>query len=105
MVLGNRREIQNFADRMELNLSRKDEERGDSWKRCSYAFFFERLDDEIKELKEAVLNGRMADIQREAADVGNFVMMIHWKALDDWSERVAKSMEESNIDPPGSYSR
>lgn len=101
----NRREIKNFAEDMEFNLSMKDEERGDSWKECQYDFFFERLEDEIKELKEAVINGRMSDIRREAADVGNFAMMIHWKALEDWSNIVAKRMEEANIDPPETYSR
>lgn len=101
----NRREIRNFAEDMEFNLSVKDEERGDSWKECGYDFFFERLNDEIEELKVAIINGRMSDIRREAADVGNFVMMIHWKALEDWSNKVAMRMEEANIDPPGSYSR
>lgn len=101
----NRQEIKNFAEDMEFNLSMKDEERGDSWKECQYDFFFERLEDEIKELKEAVINGRMSDIRREAADVGNFAMMIHWKALEDWLNIVAKRMEEANIDPPETYSR
>lgn len=39
-------------------------------------YLLKRLDDEVEELKEAIIKGSHKDIIRETGDVGNFAMFI-----------------------------
>lgn len=70
-----RNEVKEFAEQMEIKLRENDHKGG--WKNCSYDYLFSRIQEELDELYQAVMNGaRYAVIMREAADVGNFAMMI-----------------------------
>lgn len=86
-----RREVKGFAELMELKLLMHDEERGDEWKKERIEFFMARLEQEFNELKQAVISGKMKNIQYEAADMANFLMMLSWKVEDDWTEEMAKN--------------
>jgi len=85
-----RQEVAQFAELMELKLSMHDEERGEKWKEEPQEFFTARLEEEYAELLEAVISGKMKNIQYEAADMANFLMMLSWKVQDDWAEEMAK---------------
>jgi len=54
------------------------------WLKCSYAYLFSRLEDEVKELQEVLLDDKIPykhkKIILESSDVGNFSMMIADKA-------------------------
>ena len=103
---GIRKEINEFAQEMELKLAVHDEDRGDSWKQCSMKFFIDRMKEEIQELETAINSGRMNLIQKEAADVANFAMMASWKAKDDWvNESVKRLFPRGDEDVPGSLMR
>ncbi len=66
-----------FAALMERLLKAHDEDRGDrGWGNDSADALLNRLDDELKELRQAIVSGTPQEIAREAGDVGNFVMMI-----------------------------
>jgi hypothetical protein len=45
-----------------------------------FFFFRQRIDDELLELENAWDGGSARDVMMEAADVGNFAMMIHDRA-------------------------
>jgi hydrogenase maturation factor len=103
---GIRKEINEFAQEMELKLAIHDEDRGESWKQCSMQFFVDRMKEEIQELETAIQTGRMVLIQKEAADVANFAMMASWKAKDDWvNELVKRLFSRGDEDVPGSLMR
>ena len=75
-VLNVRPEVRRFAELMEAKLKKNDHKSHGS--KESFTYLFGRLDDERKELNQAVSsaktnNGRIAD---EAVDVANFLMMI-----------------------------
>lgn len=86
-----RNEVISFAELMELKLSMHDEKRGDEWKKEPIEFFMARIEEEYAELLEAVISGNMKNIQYEAADVANFLMMLSWKVQDDWAEKMAEN--------------
>ena len=72
-----RSEVESFAAEMEKKLRKNDHKR--SWKVLSKAdvqWFLDRLKDEVIELEEAIDGGDPEDVAQEAADVGNFAMMI-----------------------------
>lgn len=54
-------------------------ENGDKglWYNETYAYLRSRIDDELKELDEAIANGKHIDARTECADVANFLMMIN----------------------------
>lgn len=85
-----RPEVAQFVELMELKLSMHDEERGDSWKKEPQDFFMARIEDEYAELLDAFIFGKMKNIQYEAADMANFLMMLSWKVQDDWAEKMAE---------------
>lgn len=78
--------ITTFAESMQqkINLN-KDKEchmmnpdgKGRSWENCDLIWLLYRLRQETLELEEAIRLGFHVDILDEAADVGNFAMMIH----------------------------
>lgn len=50
---------------------------GREWKHVSWQWLLDRLRQETVELEKALHNGNVDEIKDEAADVGNFAMMIH----------------------------
>jgi len=75
-----------FAERMQFKLDKnKDKEcdvmnphgMGRKWGHCSDAYLLDRILDEFHELRQAIVSGNVEEIMNEAADVGNFAMMIH----------------------------
>lgn len=81
---GVRPEVLRFAMHMEAILRRHDHKGG--WIDCSYEYLFDKLREEVKELKQAfAASGAYGNTQNECGDVGNIVMMIFDKA---WYERA-----------------
>lgn len=76
-----------FAERMERALRANDKERGRrGWKNDSDEALFARLQEEVHELEIALTAGadtkeKRAAIRKEAADVGNFAMMLGEKRV------------------------
>lgn len=66
--------IRHFAEKMEFKLRENDHKGG--WKNCDAASLVKRLREETDELEVALEKGTVEEICREAADVGNFAMMI-----------------------------
>lgn len=64
-------EVKAFAVAMEAKLRANDHKGG--WKQSPVTYLFSRLEEEVAELKKAVVNGGTLG---EAADVANFAMMI-----------------------------
>ena len=70
-----RAEVHWFAERMEAELAENDHKR--HWSSCTPGWLLKRLEDEVAELRRAVETGApAARVISEAADVGNFAMMI-----------------------------
>ena len=46
------------------------------WKECPISYLMHRLEQEVIELKESLLDQDEEDVSNEAADVANFAMMI-----------------------------
>ncbi len=65
-----------FAREMEMKLREHDHHRT-GWTGFSKQWLLERLALEMLELSRAICSGDDAAIRKEAADVGNFAMMIH----------------------------
>lgn len=74
-----RDEVKSFAQAMEYKLRRNDHKGG--WEERDTATLFDRLEDEVRELRAAIEDGNPYEIVMEAADVANFAMMIAWNAL------------------------
>jgi NTP pyrophosphatase (non-canonical NTP hydrolase) len=89
-----RREVEEFAEAMELELMKHDDRPG--WKECDTAWLLKRLREETNELettlKDKNLNGKITRIKEEAADVGNFAMMISDVTKEDWVRRSAQKI-------------
>lgn len=70
-----RPEIRSFAELMEAQLKANDHKPG--WKNDSFKQLFDRIHEELHELREAcVFGGSEEQIRKEASDVANFAMMI-----------------------------
>lgn len=70
-----RKQLREFAEKMEVNLKENDYKGG--WEKCDYDYLLRRIKEELSELEEALVNNRTAEnIETEAADVANFAMMI-----------------------------
>ncbi len=74
-----RKEIMAFAEAMEYKLRENDHKGG--WEESSMIDLKSNLKDEMLELFDALDNGTYYDVLFEAADVGNFAMMIAWNVL------------------------
>lgn len=82
-------QVEKFADLMEQRLLANEHKGG--WRGCTYEHLFGRLIEECYELMNAVLGNLPADvIAREAADVGNFAMMI--ADNKDWEAKAEAMM-------------
>jgi NTP pyrophosphatase (non-canonical NTP hydrolase) len=85
-----RKAVKKFAEAMEAKLKEHDADRGISgWDEYSPQYFLSRLLDEIEELSESLTLHTFDHAKREAADIGNFAMMIFDicdKLLDDSGE-------------------
>jgi NTP pyrophosphatase (non-canonical NTP hydrolase) len=75
-----RQEVQAFAAVMEAKLKENDGTKS-HWSKSDFAWLLERLREEVDELEAALEEGNPIEIMREAADVGNFAMMISDNAL------------------------
>ena len=77
-----RPEILAFAEAMELEMSRHDAEKGDSWKDCE----IDDLEDGMGEAVEQWWNnyeyGYEQDVEHYL-DIANFCMMLHWRAKNE----------------------
>lgn len=73
-ALGVRPEVAAFAAAMEAKLKENDHKGG--WSDCDKHWLMDRLYEEADELCGAVNRGVASEIEREAADVANFAMMI-----------------------------
>jgi len=72
-----RPEVMRFAEMMERKLQLHDSDRGDEWRDFTAEYLLFRMKDEMRELVEAITNNMdRSTICCEAADVGNFCMMI-----------------------------
>jgi hypothetical protein len=70
-----REEVDWFSHEMEQKLSSNDHKGG--WKECDNFFFLDKLDEEVRELAQAVLHNQGSQrIIEEAADAANIAMMI-----------------------------
>lgn len=70
--------VRGFALLMEVKLARHDRRRGESWREEPVEYLLERLQEETAELIGAIETGKTGlFVSAEAADVGNFAMMIH----------------------------
>lgn len=69
-----RTEVESFAKMMETKLKANEAKGG--WQRTSQGWLIRRLLEEVGELITALETDNIAAIQGEAADVGNFAMMI-----------------------------
>lgn len=72
-----RKTVTEFGEAMEYKLRRNDHKT--QWRLFGVSniqWFIDGLKKEVKELEEAVEQGTSNDVVREAADVGNFAMMI-----------------------------
>ena len=76
---------------MEHKLRLKDYKGG--WHNMSLGQLFELLKGEIAELEEAVTEGNTFDIMAEAADVGNYAMMI----MDNAIRRITDVNEQTEV--------
>lgn len=66
-----------FAALQERLLRKHDDDRGvRGWASDSADVLVNRLDDELKELRQAIASGTPQEIAKEAGDVSNFAMMI-----------------------------
>jgi len=87
-----RKAVKQFAEAMEAKLKEHDADRGVSgwgWDEYNPDYFFIRLLEELEELSEALVSDQFDHAKREAADIGNFAMMIFDicdKLLDDSGE-------------------
>ena len=71
-----RPEVQAFAEAMEAQLRANDHKPG--WKQDTPSMLGPRLEEEVRELQAEVERGirRPDQILKEAADIGNFAMMV-----------------------------
>ncbi len=69
-----RKQVTMFSHAMEFKLRLKDHKGG--WSDIPLEKLFDLLLGEVQELKEAVAEGNTFEIMAEAADVGNYAMMI-----------------------------
>lgn len=78
--------VANFANTMQYKLDKNKhkpcpqmnpEKLGRTWEGCDLHWLLLRLREETIELEKALWDGSRDDVIMEAADVGNFAMMIH----------------------------
>lgn len=66
---------------MDQKMAVHDDERGDSWKTCEEGYLYDRLMDEIEELKKKCPTPRIFGIPQKARDefldIANFCMMLY----------------------------
>ena len=82
-----RRSLLSFSEYMEIKLRENDWKGG--WEGKSTIWMFKHLLEEAGELAEALTEGSPEEIIREAADVGNFAMMI--------AEKMERRIKDENI--------
>ena len=93
-----RDEVRSFALAMEEQLQANDHKPG--WQGDSCYSLFVRLREEADELLMALRDH--GDVQKEAADVANFAMMIadNWSRKDGFRQRFAAARAESGDNMP-----
>ena len=78
--------IEEFAERMQTKIDKNRYKRDSimnpngrerKWSHCTPEWLLYRLRQETLELEEAIMNEDPEAVRDEAADVGNFAMMIH----------------------------
>lgn len=90
-----RSDITEFSAAMEFEMSENDDERGDSWKEEDLDFMIGRIHEEVREINRESDNldfdemdkKQLASVMREAADAGNFNMMIWCQCRDQLKSR------------------
>lgn len=80
--------VEAFAHAMEYKLQRNDHKGG--WAETPNRVLFDRLEDEVKELADALARGNYLEIMLEAADVANFALMLaHNNTMGALSDETA----------------
>ena len=54
----------------------EDNDHQSGWKDCTMSYFFNRVEQEVDELRDALFDGDKEEIKSECADVANFCAMI-----------------------------
>lgn len=80
--MGLRPSVLEFAQKMERKLRLHDDRGG--WAGCNVMWLEKRMEEELSELESAMLAGSPDDIDDEAADVANFLMMISENMRKEW---------------------
>lgn len=84
-----RTEVLEFCEAMEKKLRTKDADLGATgWLEdyCNITFLCSRLEQELKELKAAILDCNPRGVSAESVDVANFAMMIYSRAIRSQEE-------------------
>jgi hypothetical protein len=90
-MLKRRNAVLQFSKVMELKLQDNDHKGVDGWLNETETYLFDRLDDETKELAEAVTlhndnpsKRKAKAVMEEAVDVANFAMMVYDRVRYDY---------------------
>jgi hypothetical protein len=76
-----------FTMKMRNVLEENEKQKGNSWASCDLQFLLDKLDEEVKEFKEA--NRPMARAE-EIVDVANICMMLYTRYIEIWAEKAGK---------------
>lgn len=95
-----RKEVQEFAEAMEMQLQKHNDRPG--WKDCNIHWLWLRIKQELDELRELLFdeNGKLQEkinitkVLKEAADVGNFCMMIADVMKENWIKKSADLLDD-----------
>lgn len=87
-----------FVDAMRYKLA-ANRHKGKKWDDNTIEGLFEKAMAELEELREAIASGNRTEIQLEAADVGNFVMFIAAKAIQQAAAGAGTDDHAFGVEP------
>ncbi len=79
-----------FTMKMRNVLEENEKKKGNSWASCDLQFLLDKLDEEVKEFKEAKRPMQKAE---ELVDVANICMMLYHRYIEIWAEITADYMK------------
>ena len=87
-----------FAEAMEKRLAQNDSKSG--WEGCDVEYLLEALDEEVQELKNALITEKPKRILKEATDIANYAMMIADNAggFQEVEDKVFRLFSNATID-------
>ena len=94
-----REAVRRFAEQMEINLRKHDDRPGWNNGACDPYWLLNRARDELDELEAAMRNpvGRVAHVVEEAADVGNFCMMIAEVVSEEGEKKALEIIKDMKL--------